>query len=80
MPAAACASKRLCGLAVLLDDGRAMLVKPHFDAEFAEKDAVLRGRAEDDDFYRPEATHFLQKKFNLDTGKTYPKVPASSPR
>ena len=32
----------MCGLAVLLDDGRAMSVKPHFDAERAEKDAFLR--------------------------------------
>jgi hypothetical protein len=32
----------LCGLAVLVDDGRAMLVKPRFVAELAEKDAFLR--------------------------------------
>ena len=35
----------LCGLAVLVDDGRAMLVKPRFVAELAEKDAFLRRRA-----------------------------------
>jgi hypothetical protein len=35
----------LCGLAVLVDDGRAMLVKPCFVAELAEKDAFLRRRA-----------------------------------
>jgi hypothetical protein len=35
----------LCGLAVLVDDGRAMLVKPWFVAELAEKDAFLRRRA-----------------------------------
>jgi hypothetical protein len=49
----------VCGLAVLVDKGRAMLEKPHFDAELAEKDAFLQGRAQDDDLYRPEATHFL---------------------
>ena len=32
----------LCGLAVLVDDGRAMSVKPRFVAELAEKDAFLR--------------------------------------
>jgi hypothetical protein len=38
-----CTSKRLfVGLAVLVDDGWAMLVKPRFVAELAEQDAFLR--------------------------------------
>ena len=35
----------VCNLAVLVDDGRAMLVEPRFVAELAEKDAFLRRRA-----------------------------------
>ena len=41
MPAAVCLKEALCAA----DDGRAMLVKPRFVAELAEKDAFLRRRA-----------------------------------